>query len=65
MRSTAVGGVENHVHLLVKLHSTISVADLVKELKGSSSHLITHEIAPDEFFSGRAVMGRCQSIQLR
>ena len=53
----AVGGVENHVHLLVKLHSTISVADLVKELKGSSSHLITHEIAPDEFFKWQGSYG--------
>jgi REP element-mobilizing transposase RayT len=45
-----IGGIANHVHLLVRIQSTISVAQLVKELKGSSSHLVTHEIAPDQFF---------------
>jgi len=53
----AAVGVENHVHMLVKLHSTVAVADLVKELKGSSSHLITHEIAPDEFFKWQGSYG--------
>lgn len=53
----AIGGVENHVHLLVELYSTISVADLVKELKGASSHLITHEIAPGEFFKWQGSYG--------
>lgn len=52
-----IGGVENHVHLLVKLYSTISVADLVKELKGMSSHLITHEISPGEFFKWQGSYG--------
>jgi REP element-mobilizing transposase RayT len=53
----AIGGIENHVHLLVKQYSTISVADLVKELKGSSSHLITHEIIPGEFFKWQGSYG--------
>jgi len=52
-----IGGVENHVHLLVELYSTISVADLVKELKGASSHLVTHEIAPGEFFKWQGSYG--------
>ena len=52
-----IGGVETHVHLLVKLYSTISVADLVKELKGASSHLITHEIEPGEFFKWQGSYG--------
>jgi putative transposase len=46
----AIGGVQDHVHLLVRFAPTISVADLVKEIKGSSSHLVTHVIATDEFF---------------
>jgi REP element-mobilizing transposase RayT len=53
----AIGGVESHVHLLVELYSTISVAELVKELKGASSHLITHEIAPGEFFKWQGSYG--------
>ena len=48
---------ENHVHLLVEVYSTIAVADLIKELKGSSSHLITHELAPDEFFKWQGSYG--------
>jgi REP element-mobilizing transposase RayT len=32
-----VGGVADHVHLAIGLHTTVSIADLVKELKTSSS----------------------------
>jgi putative transposase len=32
-----VGGVADHVHLAVRLHSTISLADLIEALKTSSS----------------------------
>jgi putative transposase len=46
----AVGGIEDHVHLLVKLNPAVAVADLIREIKGSSSHLVTHEIQPGEFF---------------
>ncbi len=44
-----IGGIENHTHLLVRFHSTVAIATLVKEVKGASSHLMTHEIAPNEF----------------
>ncbi|MEW6716289.1 MAG: IS200/IS605 family transposase [Chloroflexota bacterium] len=46
----AIGGITDHVHLLVRLHAPISVSELVKGVKGSSSHLVTHEIAPGQFF---------------
>ncbi|MCD4739107.1 MAG: IS200/IS605 family transposase [Anaerolineae bacterium] len=46
----AIGGTSNHVHLLVRLHATTTIATLVKEVKGSSSHLVTHELAVGEFF---------------
>jgi REP element-mobilizing transposase RayT len=46
----AIGGIEDHIHLLVRMHPTISVATLAKEVKGASSHLVTHEIEPSEFF---------------
>ena len=40
------GGVSDHVHLAVRLHSTISLADLIEALKTSSSKwLKTHGIA--------------------
>ncbi|MBS1248454.1 MAG: hypothetical protein MAG431_00005 [Chloroflexi bacterium] len=46
----AIGGVEDHVHMLARMHAPVSVSKLVKDVKGSSSHLVTHEITPDEFF---------------
>ncbi|MEH1892406.1 MAG: IS200/IS605 family transposase [Nostoc sp.] len=45
-----IGGIEDHVHFLTGFPSTISVSELVKQIKGSSSHFITHEIKPGEFF---------------
>ena len=53
----AIGGIEDHVHLLVRLHTTVAVATLVKEVKGSSSHLVTHEITPGEFFKWQGAYG--------
>jgi putative transposase len=46
----AIGGIDEHVHLLVRLSTTVSVAMLVKEVKGASSHLVTHEITPGDAF---------------
>jgi REP element-mobilizing transposase RayT len=40
----------DHVHLFVRFPATVSVADFVKEVKGSSSHLITQHINIGEFF---------------
>jgi len=34
----AIGGMPDHVHLLVELHPTLSVSALAKEIKGTSSH---------------------------
>jgi putative transposase len=53
----AFGGIEDHIHLLVRFSPAISIADLVKEIKGSSSHLMTHEISPNEFFKWQGGYG--------
>ncbi len=53
----AIGGIEEHVHLLARLHTTVAIATLVKEVKGSSSHLVTHEIAPRKFFKWQGAYG--------
>jgi REP element-mobilizing transposase RayT len=53
----AIGGTEDHLHVLVRLHATVSVAELVKEMKGSSSHLATHVVAPDAGFKWQATYG--------
>ncbi|MCX7841387.1 MAG: IS200/IS605 family transposase [Anaerolineae bacterium] len=53
----ALGGIADHIHLLVRFPTTLSVADLLKGVKGSSSHLMTHEIAPNEFFKWAGTYG--------
>jgi REP element-mobilizing transposase RayT len=53
----AIGGMPDHIHVLVRLHATVSVADLLKEVKGTSSHLITHVTQPGEFFKWQGGYG--------
>ena len=36
----AIGGVEDHIHLLVSIPPTLAIADFVRNLKGSSSHYL-------------------------
>ena len=46
----AIGGMEDHVHVLARLPVTISVAEFVRRVKGASSHLVTQVIrSPDPF----------------
>ncbi|MEH2104893.1 IS200/IS605 family transposase [Nostoc sp.] len=53
----AIGGIEDHVHLLTGFPPTISISELVKQIKGSSSHFITHEIKLGEFFKWQGSYG--------
>jgi putative transposase len=53
----AVGGVADHVHILVRFPPTLTVARLVGEVKGASSHLITHAIHPGSFFKWQGAYG--------
>jgi REP-associated tyrosine transposase len=53
----AIGGMPDHVHLLLRIHPAVSVADLVKGVKGSSSHLVTHQLCPGEFFKWQGSYG--------
>ena len=43
-KSTLVraGGVEDHVHLLLKIHPSFAIADTIKLIKGNSSRWINH-----------------------
>ena len=54
----SLGGVDDHVHLLVGLPATISLAEFVRQVKGASSHLATHEARPaGEFFKWQGAYG--------
>ncbi|MDV2995071.1 MAG: hypothetical protein N4J56_004725 [Chroococcidiopsis sp. SAG 2025] len=53
----AVGGIEDHIHLLTGFPPTVNISELIKQIKGSSSHFITHEIKPNEFFKWQGSYG--------
>ncbi len=53
----AIGGMADHVHVLVRLNTAVAIATLVKEIKGASSHLVTHAITPDRFFKWQGSYG--------
>jgi putative transposase len=52
-----IGGISDHIHLLATLNPTISLADFVKQVKGSSSHFINQEIRPDFLFKWQGSYG--------
>ncbi|HSU14971.1 IS200/IS605 family transposase [Longimicrobium sp.] len=53
----AMGGMEDHVHLLVRVSPAIAPADLVKRVKGASSHMVNHEIRPPFYFKWQGAYG--------
>lgn len=58
----AVGGIDNHIHVAVRFPPVLSISELMQGLKGSTSHLITHEVAPGHFFKW---MGRYGAFTVR
>jgi putative transposase len=46
----AIGGIEDHVHLLTGFPASMAISELVKQIKGSSSHAVNYQIRPKEFF---------------
>jgi REP element-mobilizing transposase RayT len=51
MKALGVGGVEDHVHLLLSLPSTMAIAKAMQLLKGGSSKWV-HETFPDQWQFG-------------
>ena len=52
-----IGGIEDHVHVLVRMHATTAVSDVAKQMKGASSHLVTHVLKRGEFFKWQGSYG--------
>ena len=46
----AIGGTENHIHILVLFPATIRLCDLMRDLKAGSSHLMLTTLKPDTWF---------------
>ena len=53
----AIGGIEDHVHVLVRFPATIALTALVQRLKGASSHFVTHVMKPPQAFKWQGGYG--------
>jgi REP element-mobilizing transposase RayT len=53
----AIGGIEDHVHILVSLSPTVAVAALAKQLKGASAHAIARQFAEETTLRWQAGYG--------
>ena len=53
----AMGGIEDHVHLLLEMPPTVAVSDVVKQIKGASSLFVNDHLRPDHNFKWQAAYG--------
>jgi putative transposase len=53
----AINGTSNHVHVLLSIPTTISIAELVQQLKGVSSHFINNEFIQEAPFKWQGSYG--------
>ncbi len=53
----AVGGVENHIHLVATVPPRIALADFIGQVKGNSSHWVNHELSLPYSFNWQAEYG--------
>jgi REP element-mobilizing transposase RayT len=49
MKALSIGGIENHVHLLLSLPSSMSIAAAMREIKSASSLWMHNTCAMDDF----------------
>ena len=49
----AINGVQDHIHLPVTLPATITIANLVKQVKGVSSHFVNETLRPAAQFKSQ------------
>jgi putative transposase len=45
----SIGGINDHIHLVVSIPPSLSIADLVRRVKGSSSHFVNQSQLNPEF----------------
>ena len=53
----AIGGTENHIHLLISFPTDKKIWELVRNFKGGSSRLVTNILKPGEFFQWQGNYG--------
>jgi len=53
----ALNGTVDHVHLVISTTATIAIADLVKQIKGVSSHFVNEVLRPETQFKWQGGYG--------
>jgi putative addiction module component (TIGR02574 family) len=53
----AIGGIADHVHVLVRFHPMARISEVVQHAKGASSHLVTQVLDPGGFFKWQGYYG--------
>lgn len=53
----AVGGTDNHIHLVASVPPKVALAMFVGQVKGSSSHWVNHELSPCHQFAWQSEYG--------
>lgn len=53
----AVGGTEDHLHLVVSVAPTMAISEFVGQVKGSSSHFMNHTVSLPTPFAWQAEYG--------
>jgi len=53
----AIGGMEDHVHLLIRFPTTARIAEVVQHAKGASSNLVTQVLERGGFFKWQGNYG--------
>ena len=53
----ALNGTANHVHVLLIIPTTVTIADLAKQIKGASSHFVNEVLNPEMPFKWQGSYG--------
>ena len=53
----AVGGIDDHVHLVASVPPRVALADFIGQVKGNSSHFVNHQVSLPYHFSWQAEYG--------
>ncbi len=53
----AVGGIEDHVHLVASIPPSVLICKFIGQVKGNSSHFVNHKLDVDDHFSWQSEYG--------
>ena len=53
----AIGGIPDHVHMLLIIPATVTIAELMKQIKGASSHFVNEVLHPEAPFKWQGSYG--------